>query len=250
MSCNVVYLMAGDQPDQAIEKGLTEAGCAIRLTRSIADAMASLKAMRDAGETSLLVVAEIQAGGIPLLALLEEQRVEVSAILMFDRDGSDIHTVIRALKYGASDYLLGSDPDFQREIRARILAERAGAQPASPAREAETSAMSAAPGAASASSAELGFRWDPDIQFIFAGNSYLRLSPIESRLFDLLLSRRNSLVLLDELIAAAFNQPDMDVKKGVKLLRPHIMRLRGKLERFPETARRIVNLRGTGYMFI
>ncbi len=250
MSCNVVYLMAGDQPDRAIEKGLTEAGCNIQLTRSIAATMAALQAMRDAGEASTLLVAEVQAGGIPLLALLEEHRIEVGAILMFDQNGIDIHAVIKALKYGASDYLLASDPEFQREIRARILAERAAIRSPKQARRSEAPAMGAARAATSKLITMPGFHWDPAIHIIYTGSGYLRLSPIESRLFDLLLSKRNRTVMLEELIGAAFKRPDMDVNRGARLLRPHMMRLRNKLEQFPETAHRIINLRGSGYMFI
>ncbi len=249
MSCNVVYLMADDQPDRAIEKGLSEAGCKIQLTRSIAATMAAIQATRDAGGATLLV-AEIQAGGIPLLALLQEQRVDVPAILMFDQNGTDIHTVVKALKYGASDYLLASDPDFQREIRARILAERVAMQSRKQARRPEMPAMSTARAASSTLITMPGFHWDPAIHIIYVSSGYLRLSPVEGRMFDLLLNKHNRTVLLEELIAAAFNQPDMDVNQGVKLLRPHMMRLRNKLEQFPETAHRIINLRGSGYMFI
>lgn len=250
MSCNVVYLMAGNQPDPAIEQGLTEAGCNIQFTRSITATMATLQAVRDAGEASTLLVAEIQAGGIPLLALLQEHRIEVTGILMFDQNGSDIHTVIKALKYGASDYLLASDPVFQRQIRARILAERVAMQAHKPARRAETSTAGPVRAGTSNLIAMPGFHWDPAIHVIYVGSGYLRLSPVEGRMFDLLLNRRNRTVLLEELIAAAFNRPDMSTSRGVKLLRPHMMRLRNKLKQFPELSHRIINLRGSGYMFI
>jgi DNA-binding response OmpR family regulator len=36
----------------------------------------------------------------------------------------------------------------------------------------------------------------------------------------------------------------------VKQLRPHIVRLRRKLERYPVLSNRILNMRGAGYMFI
>ena len=252
MSCNAVYLMAGDEPDSAIQKGLLEAGCNIQLTHSIAATMAAIQSTRDSGgngPTSLLV-AEIQAGGIPLLALLQEQRVEVPAILLFDRNGSDIHTVVKALKYGASDYLLAIDPEFQREIRARILAERAAMQTKKPTRKSDTPTLTSSRPATSTLITLPGFHWDPAIHVIYIGSGYLRLSPVEGRMFDLLLTKRNRTVLLEELIATAFNQQSMDVNQGVKLLRPHMMRLRNKLEQYPELAHRIINLRGSGYMFI
>lgn len=250
MSFTAVYLMAGDQPDPAIERGLIEAGCAIQCTRSIPATIAALQAAHDSDGRPALLVAEVQAGGIALMALLQEQGVEPSAILVFDQSGSDIHTVVKALQYGASDYLLGRDADFQREIRARVLAERASMQSHKPARRREAAAPGSARSAGAGPLKAAGFQWDPATHIIMTGNGYLRLSPVEGRMFDLLLNRRNQIVPLEELIAAAFNRPGMDTSQGVKLLRPHMMRLRHKLERFPETSRRIVNLRGSGYMFI
>jgi DNA-binding response OmpR family regulator len=41
-----------------------------------------------------------------------------------------------------------------------------------------------------------------------------------------------------------------DLEEGIKLLRPHIMRLRNKLERHPKLAHRVVNVRSNGYMFV
>jgi DNA-binding response OmpR family regulator len=36
----------------------------------------------------------------------------------------------------------------------------------------------------------------------------------------------------------------------VRLLRPHLVRLRNKLEKYPDLAHRIINVRGNGYMMI
>ncbi len=249
MSCKAVYLMAGDEPDNAIRKGLTEAGCTIELTRSITATTAALKAAREAGEATLLV-AEVKAGGIALLALLEEQKIKLPGILILDHAGTDIHAVVKALKYGASDYLLASDPDLQREIRARILAERVSMPSYTPARRIGAPATGMVRAGTSTLTQMLGFDWDPAARVIYVGNSYLRLSSIESRLLDLFISKHNQVVSTEELIGVVFNRRQLDIKQGARLLRPHIMRLRNSLKRFPGMAHRIVNLRGTGYMFI
>ncbi|MCS7059642.1 MAG: winged helix-turn-helix domain-containing protein [Anaerolineae bacterium] len=251
MASKAIYLMAGEKPDEAIEKGLIEAGCTIELLRSVSATIAAMQAAQESDADHItLLVAEVQAGGIPLLALMQEQKIQVEGILVYDRDGTDIHTVIKALKYGASDYLLAGDPDFQRQIRARILAERAAVQPKESRRRSDEPTASDGRPAASILVAESGFRWDPAVHIVYSGNSYLRLSPIEGRLFDLLLTKRNRMVTMAELIAAAFKEQEIDFERGIKLLRPHMMRLRNKLQRFPELARRIVNLRGSGYMFV
>jgi DNA-binding response OmpR family regulator len=85
---------------------------------------------------------------------------------------------------------------------------------------------------------------------IYVQDKYIRLSPVEGRVFDLLLSRRNHTVTMNELISHGLRHEDSNVEEGIKLLRPHMMRLRNKLERYPGLAHRIVNVRGNGYMFI
>jgi DNA-binding response OmpR family regulator len=82
------------------------------------------------------------------------------------------------------------------------------------------------------------------------GDSYVRLSPIEGRIFDLLLTNHNRTVPMEELVRHVLTNPNVDVESGVKQLRPHIVRLRRKLERYPVLSNRILNMRGAGYMFI
>jgi DNA-binding response OmpR family regulator len=55
---------------------------------------------------------------------------------------------------------------------------------------------------------------------------------------------------MEELVRHVLTNPNVDVESGVKQLRPHIVRLRRKLERYPVLSNRILNMRGAGYMFI
>ncbi len=253
MPRTAVYFVANGHPDPAIQKGIVGAGCLIRRTSSIPETIDALKdgAVRDTSYPPALLVAEVQSGAIPLLALLQEQRIGAPPVILLDREGRDIHTVIRALKFDAADYLLSDEPELQRETRTRIIAERAvlgqkaGQSGAAPAGRAEPGAP-----ASPAWMAFPGFRWDSAIHVVYVDGAYVRLSPVEGRVFDLLVSRRNRTVPLTELIAAALGGPRVDAQRDARLLRPHMMRLRNKLSRHPELAHRIVNMRGSGYMFV
>lgn len=246
-----VYFVNHDQLDPAVRKGLAGAGCEIAVVRTIAEAIGALSlAKQDDGPGHVVIlVAEVQAGAIPLLTLLDERDVDLPPAVLLDRDGGDIRAVIDALKHHVADYLLVSDHEFQREIRVRILAERAILEKRLARGNGAEAAASAKPRTPSLVIMP-GFHWDPNIHVIYVGGGYLRLSPVEGRVFDLLISHHNCTVPVRELIAHALSCSSVDVSHGVRLLRPHMMRLRHKLEQHPELAHRIVNMRGSGYMFI
>ncbi len=245
MSKQAIYLFSGDQPDTAILKGLKDAGCDIAEAHTISEALSGLG---KAGNNALLV-AEVQAGAIALLSLLKEQRGTLVATILYDKQGSDIHLAIRALQLGVREYLLSTDSEAHRELSTRLMAERINQQPqpatftwSSTARSGTTSPDQ--PGASSE------FRWDPATHLIQSGQDYVRLSPIEGRIFQLLYTRRGQVVSISDLIEHALMKHGRNQREGAKLLRPHLVRLRSKLERHPTLHCRIVNLRGSGYMMI
>lgn len=244
MTRQAIYLFSGNQPDTAISRGLRDAGCDVTQVRTISEALAALE---QAGDHALLI-AEVQAGAIALLSLLKEERGAVPSAILYDKDGSDIHTAIKALQLGVREYLLSTDSEAHRELSARLMAERANSQPrATPGRINTTrhGAVASVPHTPNGD-----FRWDPATHLIQSGNNYVRLSPIEGRIFDLLYTRRNQVVPIRELIEQALMKPGVDEREGARLLRPHLVRLRGKLERNPGLAHRIVNMRGSGYMML
>jgi DNA-binding response OmpR family regulator len=188
----------------------------------------------------------VRAGAIPLLTLLRELGVPTPWTLVYDEDGNDIHTIIKALQLGAREYVLASDPEVQRRLNARLLVERASTR----ATVDLATAPAATPPPALAAASPFSMEWDPIGRVIHIGEKYLRLSSVEARIFDRMLANRAHTVGVADLVSDALMQPNLEASVGARRLRPHVMRLRRKLERFPVIGMRIVNIRGTGYMMI
>jgi DNA-binding response OmpR family regulator len=184
----------------------------------------------------------VKGGAIPLLTLLREQGYEPPPTLIFDEDGNDVHTIVRALQLGAREYVLASDPELQRALSARLLVERVSADHIE--QQATLDSIPAKPAQSE------GFEWDPIGRVIHIGDEYVRLSSVEGRIFDMLYQNRNHTVQVSELVPYVLLHQDLEISIGARRLRPHIMRLRRKLEQYPILEMRIVNMRGTGYMLI
>ena len=251
-----IYLASEKGPDAAIMRGLEQADCDLVETHSVSEALDKIRLLNSQTPAPLIIlVAEVQVGAIPLLILLHDLLPNLPPTMIFDRGGDDIHAVVKALQLGVREYLLATDPELNRELSARLLAERAGAeqQPVAEAVMAEGGEEVVHNGNGT-SSLPAGldnlFQWDPIGHVLHLGDSYVRLSPIEGRIFDLLLTNHNRTVPMEELVRHVLTNPNVDVEAGVKQLRPHIVRLRRKLERYPVLSNRILNMRGAGYMFI
>jgi DNA-binding response OmpR family regulator len=252
---HAIYLTTHTNADFAIERGITAAGYVLHQVRSIPDAVEAIKSLYAKPENAkwLLLVAEVQSGAIPLLMILREQSVEIPPTLLLDQVGDDIRVPVQALQFDVEDYVLATDPDIQRESRARVLAERVImdvqqaevklARVTTPMREPELMTTRTL-------TVGSNFSWDPVAHIILVGDAQLRLSPIQARIFDRLWTRRNHTVTMKELIDTVLMKPNMRVEEGVRLLRPHLVRLRNKLEKYPDLAHRIINVRGNGYMMI
>jgi DNA-binding response OmpR family regulator len=270
MTKRAVYLANAECPDVAIQKGLEDAGCLVELAHSFAEAMQLFHKVEptllsnglsngvsaqsnhtkpgvnglNADGRVILFVATVGVGAIPLLTLLREQGVDIPPTMILDEDGNDVHTIIRALQLGVREYVLSSDPDAQRRLSARLLAERASAVNT-------LEKSSAAPQVATTPiKPPADFDWDPIGRVIHIGENYLRLSSVEGHIFDLLLANRNRTVPVAELVRNVLMRSNVEITIGARRLRPHVMRLRRKLERYPALGMRIVNMRGTGYMLI
>src|SRR5690242_512205 len=99
MAAQTIYMMNGRGADPAILKGLSEAGCEVRDTHSVAETLNSLRSAElSMGTKGVLLVAEVQAGAIPLLTLLRETGVTPPPTLLFDHEGGSIQAAIKALQ--------------------------------------------------------------------------------------------------------------------------------------------------------
>jgi DNA-binding response OmpR family regulator len=235
MALKVIWMVGENEPDAAISAGLHRTECDMAVVRTISAAIAELRAaVGEDGEMpeQLLLIADVQAGAIPLLSLLAEQSTVGPATLLFDRDGSDIRNAIVAFRMGARDYLLGTDSDAMRERRAWVLAERI---------------IHRQPDGGRAGRPATEFLWNDNTNVIRVGDEYVHLSPAEGRVFGLLHANRGHVVSTAALIEQAF-MTQVDEHEGKRMLRVRMAYLRNKLSQHPALANLIINVRGQGYM--
>jgi DNA-binding response OmpR family regulator len=257
MTKRAVYMSNGSGADPAIRRGLIEAGYEVVCTHGIAETLSQLQIKEthmsadptyalkaDGNVRDVVLVAEVQAGAIPLLTLLREQGVHTPPTLVFDREGSDIRIAIKALQLGVRDYLLASDPEVSRELCACVLARHQGGMPH------WFMGLKHARQVGQAGKVAGEFQWDAKMHVVRMGAERLRLSPIEGRIFDLLFTNRGHVVTVTDFVVHALKKPELDPLLGARQLRPHLMRLRRKLGHYPLVANRIVNTRGSGYMLV
>ncbi len=238
-----IYLRNGLGPDAAIVRGLTAAGIEVCDTDTIADTLKKLHIPETgAPPANIMLVAEVQSGAIPLLTLLSRKSNQLPPTLIYDKEGGNVRPAIAALTMGVRDYLLASDPPFHRESRARVVAEQMLARDKTRQEIADTETAGGLP--------ELGFVWYARSYTIDLHGRFIQLSMVEGRVFDLLLARRGQPVSVAELITHALFKQYSVLDQGVRVLRPHIMRLRRKLDGHPRLAHRIKTARGTGYSFV
>ena len=247
-----IYLRNGQQPDEAIERALRDAGCFVEHTHTIVE---TLRAIYDFGEehkhlgkrmaSMLMVVAEVQCGGVPLLMVIREELRDPPSVLLLDRSSDNIRAAVQALQLGASEYLLSSDTAQFRAERTRTLVDRMRTEEQEPLETADE-LVRMTEGAASID----GVDWDPVSNRIVVDDSEVHLTPIQARIFDRLWVNRNATVSTEDLVRLVLLRDDVNLREGSRLLRPHLVRLRAALDHHPKLAHRIVNIRGSGYMLI
>jgi DNA-binding response OmpR family regulator len=294
----VIYLMNDPPPDTAIIKGLRAARCEVIETYTITETLAQIKAA-DGAHSPIALICELDAGAIPLLVMLHDgkdasvahvllARTPVSYLpiltMVYDRQGRDAGSVIRAFQLGVCDYVLATAPAADRELAARLLVERcqafmqpvnsAGDESANPSAFGDGSTLygsapvglansAASPYPADArptssipnpqtrvATSDLPFNWDAPRNVIHCGDTTITLSPTEGRIFDLLMRCRGITVSAEDIIRHALQDPGPSADASVERIRSHVMKLRRKLDANSCMANRIINVRGTGYIFM
>ncbi len=256
--------------DEAVERGLISAGCKVHQTRNIPDTINELRQLgaqirsarmlrkrRTFEPTVPVLIADVQSGGLALLEMIKQERLDLPPTMLVDREGRDIQVPLRALQHGVRDYLLPEDSADKREKHARQLVEKHQAALAKAAQPAMRSLepMRRMPMMNSRSVPYVrileNMRWDPVANTIHIGETdFLQLSPVEGRTFDLLFSRRGDTVSITELIECTLGDKDENPAKNIQLLRTHLARLRRRLADHPHFGYRIENMRGNGYTLI
>jgi DNA-binding response OmpR family regulator len=155
-----------------------------------------------------------------------------------------IERVVNALRIGVADYL--SMSDSESEVIDRLTAQLAKSQtetriapPVSeaPLRSAEANGASRLP----------GLDLNAARRMLIIEDVPVLLSSIELNLIEALIERAPNLVTYEEMARIAFPNT-ADVEHALRLLRPHIARLRRKFESVNNTRWRISNFRGQGYV--
>jgi DNA-binding response OmpR family regulator len=156
-----------------------------------------------------------------------------------------IERVVDALRIGVTDYL--STSDGETEILDRLTSQLAKAQaalikPAAIRREAPARKEGVV-----SSGALPGLDLNSARRMLVIEDVPILLSSIELNLIEALIQRAPNLVTYVEMARIAFPNTQ-DVEHALRLLRPHIARLRRKFESVHNTRWRISNFRGQGYV--
>jgi DNA-binding response OmpR family regulator len=164
-------------------------------------------------------------------------------IIVLDNE-ADLKRVVAALRIGVSDYLFVSDGD--QELVSRLVAHiEKGRTAADLARQREEGGIlrPSTNGARSTTGLEL----NAARRVLLVEDVPILLSAIELSLVETLIRNASQLVTYDELMQAAF-PAITDKEHALRLLRPHIARLRRKFESVPNARWRIANFRSQGYI--
>ncbi len=161
--------------------------------------------------------------GFELCGLLRKESVAPIMMLTARGEESDL---VRALELGADDYL--TKPFSPRTLVARVkaLLRRAGHEGGSPTRVGE-------------------LVLDPELLSLRIGEREMRVTPLESRLLQLLLANAGSVVPTDRLLVHIWGRRGGGDRQLLKQL---VHRLRQKIDDDPEHPRWLETVPSVGYM--
>lgn len=77
----------------------------------------------------------------------------------------------------------------------------------------------------------------------------VELTPVQATIFAYLLTQPQKVVSSNEIAAKALGYTDLSEVEAERIIRPHILRLRRKIEENPENPQFIRSIRGKGYCF-
>jgi two-component system, OmpR family, response regulator RegX3 len=256
MTVTALFLFDGASPNEPIMQQLSGFGAVVRTTNSLAQAMnlirtaltpnspttiiSDLSTMASNGIDHIssncdLIVADVSAGGISLAESVAEQTVFADsrpAIVLIDNQ-KDVGAARRALRLNVDAYLLADEPQEHRisELQ-RILAKATLQQDTKIVAELHRS------------SRNLGWAHS----YIQTTNT-ARLSTIENAIMACLTDRVGLPVSAKNIVSVVMGR-ELDEDKAASLLRPHISRLRSKLEPMPQMPQHLLTVRGKGYMVV
>jgi DNA-binding response OmpR family regulator len=269
MTTRALYLVCNSLADQSILQLLTSKCDEVQVISTVAQAPALLGAysgtLDESGHAFGIILADVAAGGIALaeyicnyynsLRTSGEQFDELQAacerpaLILLD-DTGDVNAARKALRLRVDGYVLKGERDEDRlsaieQIeQALALREQRCARvqrevaPASS--TVATNPQTPIGGGVSAQTAEFQLSSDKALS---------RLSQLESAIVNCLSAHMGFPMSAKSIVHAVMGR-DLDDEKAASLIRPHISRLRSKVEPMPQMPQRLLTVRGKGYMFV
>ncbi|MFN4294193.1 MAG: winged helix-turn-helix domain-containing protein [Thermoflexales bacterium] len=235
----LLIIGAGETSDR-IAKQIVERGYHVARVSGARDAVSRVSA----GEASVILL-DLTAGQATLeLADTLMGLPSCPPVVVLDQEPT-VERVIAALRIGVADYLSLSDGDDEiaRRLTAHLDKARVAAHLATARQEPALRGKEQSNGVTQ----ELtGLELNMARRMLILEDTPILLSAIELSLIELLIRCAPSLVTYEEMARAAFPSVT-DMEHALRLLRPHIARLRRKFESVPNVRWRIANLRSQGY---
>lgn len=240
-SGETLLIVGAGETGNLVARHIAERGYHVEATTSPRDAVSRVSN----GEAGVILL-DLTAGQTSLdLADTLMGLPSCPPIVVLDK-APTVERVVAALRIGVVDYL--SIGDGESEIVDRLTTHLAKAQAAARTaqlrREAAPRARESSNGATSGLT---GLELNAARRMLIIEDVPILLSSIELNLVELLIRRAPSLVTYEEMARVAF-PTTTDVEHALRLLRPHIARLRRKFESVHNTRWRIANFRGQGYV--
>jgi DNA-binding response OmpR family regulator len=267
MAYRALYLASDTQVDQAILDLLRSTCAEVHVVSAIAQATALIESPSHAtngSDSKYVIVADVVAGGTALaeyvvsrFGRLTQTQADLAMhsqplIILIDASG-DVNAARKAIRLRVNAYLLGSEStDDKVAMISRLLASSdpdefidvSGSASATP----FTSTTSTSASSLSSYTATQAPHNDSDVLPSLDSHA-TRLSQIESAIITCL-STHVGLPMSASSIVSQVMGREMDEDKAASLIRPHISRLRSKVEPMPQMPQRLLTVRGKGYMFV
>lgn len=239
---------------------LQRAGYAVELAASGAEALERLN--RPGVDLMLLDLQLGDLDGVQVMRAAREHWPELQ-VMMLTAHGS-LPSAIAAVRHGAADYLLKPLPvEALRERVATVLAERRAVQAqVEQLRSVYTHLQSVLTSAGLLQEAAVGapagsappsvvyeagpLRMDVRRHIVAMRGVAVEVTPSEFAILQELLGQPGNVVPCLRL-TQAIQTPAVDEEEARQLIRPHIVRLRRKLEIDPQQPRHLLSVRGVGY---
>ncbi|NJM41444.1 MAG: hypothetical protein HC853_12110 [Anaerolineae bacterium] len=188
-----------------------------------------------------MIVADVSAGGISLVEYAIEQYANIGlrpTIVLIDQHG-DVSAARRAIRLSVDAYLLEDEPtDFKVLALEQAILQ---AQSNTPSQTASRSFNIVSIPSVSVDGIATQMAGMP--------THAARLSTIENAIINCL-NHSAGLPVSARAIVNMVMGRDLDEDKAASLLRPHISRLRSKLEPMPQMPQHLLTVRGKGYMVV